>query len=82
LNTIKIHFFASLRDRAGVRTTNVEIANGATIADLKTKLLELYPGLGDLLHHCLASINYAYVFDEAEIPADAEIAFFPPVSGG
>ena len=34
------------------------------------------------MEHCLASINHEYRFDESEIPADAEIAFFPPVSGG
>jgi MoaE-MoaD fusion protein len=32
--------------------------------------------------YSLASVNHEYSGDEAEIPAGAEIAFFPPVSGG
>jgi molybdopterin converting factor subunit 1 len=82
VNHIKVLFFATLRDRAGVRAAEVEIAAGATIAELKTVLVGQYPKLDGLLEHCLASINHEYRFDESEIPAEAEIAFFPPVSGG
>jgi molybdopterin converting factor small subunit len=32
--------------------------------------------------HTLISINQEYVFDEVVIPPGAEIALFPPVSGG
>jgi molybdopterin converting factor small subunit len=30
----------------------------------------------------LITINREYAFDEAVVPTDAEIALFPPVSGG
>jgi molybdopterin converting factor small subunit len=30
----------------------------------------------------LVSVNKEYAFDEAAIPQDAEVALFPPVSGG
>jgi molybdopterin converting factor small subunit len=47
-------------------------------------LIEKYPGLNyqGMMEHCLASINHDYKFDETVIPADAEVAIFPPVSGG
>ncbi len=79
---IKVLFFATLRDKAGTRSAEVQVEPGLTIGGLKEKLVFLYPGLGGLMEHCLASINHDYKFDETEIPADAEIAFFPPVSGG
>ena len=84
MNKIKVLFFATLRDRAGTRMTELEVEHGITIFQLKTKLVERFPGLGtsELMQHCLASINHEYRFDESVIPDNAEIAFFPPVSGG
>lgn len=82
MSTVKILFFATLRDKAGVRAIEMELSPGTTISQLKNLLIEKYPNLNGLMDHCLASINHDYHFDESEIPAEAEIAFFPPVSGG
>ena len=82
LNRITVLFFATLRDKAGLRSVVLEIDPGATIEQLKLLLVAKYPSLAGLMEHCLASINHEYRFDESEIPSDAEIAFFPPVSGG
>jgi molybdopterin converting factor small subunit len=46
------------------------------------KRMEIEVGLGGLTSHVLISVNQEYAFDEAIIPADAEVALFPPVSGG
>lgn len=81
MSTVKILFFATLRDKAGVRAIEMELSPGTTISQLNL-LIEKYPNLNGLMDHCLASINHDYHFDESEIPAEAEIAFFPPVSGG
>ncbi|GEM_PF-164793 len=83
MNHIKILFFATLRDKAGMRSLELDIAPGTTIGQLKTILIEKLPNWDSLLmEHCLAAINHEYHLDESEIPADSEIAFFPPVSGG
>jgi molybdopterin converting factor subunit 1 len=84
MNHIKVLFFATLRDRAGTRSAELDVQSGFTIEQLKMLLVERYPALGtqDLLQHCLASINHEYRFDETVIPEGAEIALFPPVSGG
>jgi molybdopterin converting factor subunit 1 len=79
---VKVLFFATLRDKAGVRSVELELEPGTTIAQLKTLLIVQFPNLNGLMEHCLASINHEYQFDEVEIPGQAEIAFFPPVSGG
>jgi molybdopterin converting factor subunit 1 len=82
MNRVKVLFFATLRDRAKVNSIELELQPGATIEQVKTLLVEKFPGLDGLMEHCLASINHEYRFDESEIPNAAEIAFFPPVSGG
>ena len=82
MNHIKVLFFATLRDKAGTRSAELELQAGATIAELKTRLMAEYPNLGGIMEHCLASINHEYRFDESEIQGDVEVAFFPPVSGG
>ena len=34
------------------------------------------------MKNVLVSVNKEYSFDETAIPQDAEVALFPPVSGG
>ena len=82
MNHVTVLFFATLRDKAGMRSAELDVEPGATIEQLKTILVGKFPNLDGLMEHCLASINHEYRFDESEIPNAAEIAFFPPVSGG
>ncbi len=82
MNTIKLLFFATLRDRAGTRSLDLEIPENLTIRGLKDKLAQDYPNLAPSLSSVLVSINREYAFDEAVVPQNAEIAIFPPVSGG
>ena len=79
---VKVLFFATLKEKAGTRQTELDLPSGTTIAQLKSMVAEKYPGLNGMLGHCLASINHNYRADDSEIPAEAEVAFFPPVSGG
>lgn len=60
----------------------LEIPNDLTVQGLKTKLSSEYPSLKESMSSVLISINREYAFDDAVIPQDAELAMFPPVSGG
>ncbi|MCL4530179.1 MAG: MoaD/ThiS family protein [Chloroflexi bacterium] len=82
MNRITTLFFATLRDRAGVKSVEVQIPSRMNVTEFKTLLIEKYPALEGLMTHTLVSINHEYVFDETIIPEHAEIALFPPVSGG
>ena len=82
MNQVTALFFATLRDRMGVKSVELQIPLETNVADFKTLLIEKYPALAGLMNHTLVSINHEYVFDEAIIPDHAEIALFPPVSGG
>ena len=82
MNNVKTLFFATLRDRVGVRSVELEIPAHTTVAGFKSLLIEKLPVLIGLTSHMLISVNQEYAFDEAVIPDGAEIALFPPVSGG
>jgi molybdopterin converting factor subunit 1 len=82
MNRIKLLFFATLRDRAGARSMELEIPANLTVQGLKDKLSNEYPSLKDSMSSVLITINREYAFDEAVIPPNAELAMFPPVSGG
>jgi molybdopterin synthase catalytic subunit len=79
---IRLLFFATLRDMVGEKSIEFELPEGARVSDLKVNLAEQFPKLKPALESVLVSVNKEYAFDEEVIPPDAEIALFPPVSGG
>jgi MoaE-MoaD fusion protein len=82
MNRIKILFFATLRERAGVKSLELDIPSDMTVEGLKEKLSADYPNLKESMHAVLITVNREYAFEEAVIPPNAEIGLFPPVSGG
>ncbi len=82
MNHIKLLFFATIRDRAGTKTLEMNISADMTIKDLKDKLSTDYPNLKESMKSVLMTINREYAFDENVVPLNAEIGMFPPVSGG
>ena len=82
MNHIKVLFFATLRERAGTRFIELEVPANMTVQALKDKLSDDYPNLKELMKTVLVSVNKEYAFGEAAIPQNAEVALFPPVSGG
>ena len=82
MNRVKLLFFATLRDRAGAKSMELDIPADLTVRGLKEKISNEYPNLRDSMSSVLITINREYAFDEAVIPPDAELAMFPPVSGG
>lgn len=82
MNKIRLLFFATIRDRAGTKALELEIPEEMTVQGLKEKLAAEYPALRESMKSVLITINREYAFDEAVIPPNAEMALFPPVSGG
>ena len=81
-NHARVLFFANLREKAGVRETSIEFPQGASIAEIKKLILGKYPGLEPLMGIIIVAMNHGFAFDEDIVPDGAEIAMFPPVSGG
>ena len=82
MNRIKLLFFATIRDRAGTKSMDLDVPEDLTVQGLKDKLAEEYPNLKESIKSVLVTIDREYAFDEAVIPQGAELAMFPPVSGG
>ena len=79
---IKIMFFATLRDAVGAKTIELEIPANMTVGGLKELLVGRYPKITPARNFIMTAINREFAADEQVIPAEAEIALFPPVSGG
>ena len=82
MNEVKIYLFATLRDYVGAKTIQMDLPVQTTVADLKEMLINAHPRLNPVRNLMMAAINREYAADEQLIPLNAEIAFFPPVSGG
>ncbi len=79
---VRVLFFATLRERAGGRAFEMEIPDGADVARLKEALVERFPNLAANRGAMLVAVNRDFALDDRLIPVGAEIAVFPPVSGG
>jgi molybdopterin converting factor subunit 1 len=79
---VKILFFATLSEYVGTKAVELEVPAGTTVAMLKELLVEKYPKIASAQKSMMAAVNREYAASEQVIPLDAEIAFFPPVSGG
>ncbi|MBN1451101.1 MAG: molybdopterin converting factor subunit 1 [Anaerolineales bacterium] len=82
MNKIKVLFFATLRDRAGTKSLEIEIPEDTTVQTLKDLIARDYPSLKQSMETIVISINREFAFDESVVPDGAEVAMFPPVSGG
>jgi molybdopterin converting factor subunit 1 len=78
----KVLFFATLRDKTGIREAIIEFPPGSLISDIKKQILETYPNLRPSMETIIVAMNHEFAFDENIVQDGAEIALFPPVSGG
>jgi molybdopterin converting factor subunit 1 len=79
---IKVLLFATLRDRIGSKSIEMELPEGATVKMLKEHIAKTYPGVKDVLDSVIVAIDRKFALDDQEIPQGGEVAIFPPVSGG
>lgn len=82
MNTITVKFFSHLKEKAGVASAALEIAPGATIADLKEQVTLQYPALETHLRNILILIDNRIAIDEDVIPGGCTVSFMTPIGGG
>ena len=80
--TLTVLFFAQARDRAGCAATTLDLPDGSRVADALVALRVAHPGLEPLVPHLAVAVNGRLSPPGATIPAGAELALLPPVSGG
>jgi molybdopterin synthase catalytic subunit len=74
---VRVRLFAALRERAGAGSVELDLPEGATVADVWPAL-----GLGAEPPGLLFARNKAYVARDAPLSGGDEVAVVPPVSGG
>ncbi len=80
---VHVRLFASLRERAGTDSLELELCRGATVADAM-RTLARHDSLGELLARMPVhmAVNRDYAAAGTVLAAEDELALIPPVSGG
>ena len=82
--TVNVRYFASLREALGPAEA-VEWAEGMTLGELRDHLVARGGIHAEVLARGRAlrcALNQAMAAEATPVPAGAEVAFFPPVTGG
>lgn len=81
---IQLRYFASLREALGASET-VELQSICTVAQLRDQLIARGEPYANALARTRAvrtALNQTLCDESAELSEGAELAFFPPVTGG
>lgn len=81
---LQVRLFAVLRERAGRDSLEIELSEGATVADALRALADASEALGEALEAMpvVMAVNRLYVGEEETLAPGDELALIPPVSGG
>lgn len=79
---LRVKLFAKARDLAGTGDVELELPAGARVRDLRAALCERFPEMRPLAPNLLVAMGNDYANDDAPLDPSAEVACFPPVSGG
>ena len=79
---VQVKLFAAARQRIESDQIELELVQGATIAELRKQLCQEYPSLRPLVASAMFAVNQSYATDDTVLIATSEIACIPPVSGG
>ncbi len=79
---VNISLFAGLHDLVGKRNVTLELAEDATVDQLRSKLGELYPVVVPYLATLVCAVDDEYVTTDHALKDGDNVALIPPVSGG
>ena len=79
---IQVLYFAVFRERLGRDRDELEIADGATVADAIAALGALHPAIANLRTRFRVAVNEAFVPESTVLAEADELVLIPPVAGG
>ncbi|MCK5559959.1 MAG: molybdopterin converting factor subunit 1 [Thermoplasmata archaeon] len=79
---VKVLYFASIRETAGISEETIELQTRAQLSTLKEHLTYLHPSLKDHWESTILSVNKKYKNSDIELKDGDEVAILPPISGG
>lgn len=80
--TVKIRFFAALREKAQRGECTLEVPDGATVSDVWAQLCTQYPAIEPMSSCVSFAVNRTYLPRSHRLAEGDELALIPPVSGG
>jgi len=79
---VRVQFFAQLRDLATAQELIVDLAKGASVADLLEKIYAKAPALRSRDKSILVGAGLEFVDRNYKLTPGEEISIMPPVQGG
>ena len=79
---IKVLYFSSVKDKIGMSSEDIELAENSTVNDLVKLLSEKYPQIKDSLQNSMFAVNEEYASTDQKLKEGDTVAIIPPVSGG
>lgn len=78
---LRLALFAGLAELAGTRSLEIPWSGGS-VGELRQAIAAARPAVAGLLDRSAVAIGGRYADDDASVPAGADVAILPPVSGG
>ncbi len=79
---VRVLFFAHLKDITKQPSVDLDVPKGISLRNIRDEIIERFPEIKEVINKAVISCNNQFAFPEDIISESAEIAFFPPVSGG
>jgi molybdopterin converting factor subunit 1 len=80
---IRVQLFAAARELAATDSLEVELAAGATVAELRQAIIiEGGEKLSALVDRAAIAVDAEYADNSTPVTEGADVALIPPVSGG
>jgi len=80
--TVRLLFFAVLRDIAGVDRRELSLPDGTTARQVWESLRAEFAKLADFAQPPMTAVNESYADPDVVLREGDELAFIPPVAGG
>jgi len=79
---LDVKLFARAKEIAGVGCVEIDVPDSANVADLRIALTQRFPHMTTLVPNLLVALGTEYADDTTPLDPAADVACFPPVSGG
>jgi molybdopterin converting factor subunit 1 len=79
---VEVRWFASLAERVGTASEEIEVPAGASVSTLWDALVDRHPALADVRPRPMVACDATYARWDAKLDGVREVAFLPPMSGG
>ncbi|MBT8485928.1 MAG: MoaD/ThiS family protein [Phycisphaerales bacterium] len=79
---VDVLLFAQLADAVGARSLSVDMADGATVDDVMTRLAETHEPIRVMRETIAVALDERYVGEGTRVRDGCTLALIPPVSGG